>query len=488
MKLDPAVVHGMVLDQHGVVITDARGRTYVNPSIYTKEAGSSLQPRLYLQSVVDDITAPGDVSELSAAAGEWNGEVLVTFIAPSDSDDGRAFGYDVRYSKDEDFENATPVSRWRIPRPAEVGITQTVFLEGLDPGEQYTFFVQAYDKVGNRGNVIATTFTTNAAIVVPNLDDGGIPMPEPAGNPIRSVAGVLNYWACSELAKVNPASGARMADGYSIGNDDYKKANIVWDFSDNVISLHAGRNEVVGFQVIVERLTASLTSVSVSVSDLSGPDSAVINASENVELFKLHYVSSGGIYYGDPTIPLSSPFAGTFDIPSTNNPSGVCQSVWADVYVPRNALVGTYTADITLDCDQLAEPVQVGLQLIVHDVVIPDTPSFLIDLNGYGNKWSSEASRFQVFQLCQKHRMVPNTLPYGWTGGVTADRTPALTGAGPTTTISDWSDFTDNYGPFLDGSGFSPTHPVYPYHGPGENTPIADFYTAFHEGVAGEPY
>lgn len=124
----------------------------------------------------------------------------------------------------------------------------------------------------------------------------------------------------------------------------------------------------------------------------------------------------------------------------------------------------------------------VNLEMIVHEAVLPDYPTFFLDLNGYGNKWGSDASRYQVFQLCHKHGMVPNTLPYGWTGGVNADRAPVLSGSGPTTTISDWGDFASKYGPFFDGSGFSPTDPTYPYHGPGKNTPIADFYTAFHEG------
>ena len=234
--------------------------------------------------------------------------------------------------------------------------------------------------------------------------------------------------------------------------------------------------------MIVERLLANLTGVSLAASDLSGPGGAVMAAADSVEQFKLHYVQSGGVYYPDPAIPLFTPFASTLDIPSTNNPGGVCQSIWTDVYVPRDAQAGTYSGTLTLDCDQLASAINVGIEIIVRDVTLPDEATFALDLNGYGNKWSSTASRYQVFQLCHKHRMVPNTLPYGWTGNVNDDRAPVITGSGPTTAISDWSDFSTNYGPFLDGSGFAPDDPTYPYHGLGENTPIADFYTTFHEG------
>ena len=482
MKLDPALVHAMVLDQYGLVVTDGRGRAYVNPSIYTKEQGSAYQPRLYLKAAVDDTTEPGDVSLLDAAAGDLPGEVLLSFVAPLDVDDGRAFGYEMRFATHTDFATATPAARWRIPRPASPGETQRMMLEGLTPGQNYTFFVRAYDKVGNTSAIASTTFTMPAP-TTPVLADAGWVDPDPTGLDLRGVPGVLNYWACSSLAKVNPANGNRLADGYGDPvNDAYRKANAVWHAGDNIVRVHAARNEVVAFQLILQRLTAGLTDVSVTVDDLTGPASATISAVDCVELFKLHYVESGGSYYGDPAIPLASPFATTCDIPSVNNPSGVCQSIWADIYVPRDSVAGTYSSTITIDCAELAEPASVGLLVVVHDATIPDEQTFSVDLNGYGNKWDSEASRFQVFQLCQKHRMVPNTLPYGWSGGVDSDRAPALSGSGPTTTISDVTEFADRYGPFLDGSAFSPTHPTYPYIGPGAHTPIAKFYTAFHEG------
>ena len=145
--------------------------------------------------------------------------------------------------------------------------------------------------------------------------------------------------------------------------------------------------------------------------------------------------------------------------------------MWADLYLPKAAPAGTYSGAMTIDCDQLAQPISVDLLAIIHEVIIADVPTFFLDLNGYGNKWSSEASRYQVFQLCHKHRMVPNTLPYGWSGSINSDRAPAITGSGPDTAISDWNDLAGNYGPFFDGSGFSPTDATYPYHGPGENTP-----------------
>ena len=483
MKLDPALVHAMVLDNYGITITDPRwGSENGNPSIYSNNQNSSVQPRLYLTvAATADTTATGDVADLVAEAGEWNGEVALSFDAPSDPDDGKAFGYDVRYSTGVDFASATKAERWRIPRPGDAGTTDQLLIENLAPGLTYNFWVQAYDKVGNTGTAVMTSLALPAALATPAMEDGAFPTPNPLGKSILGVPSVLNYWACSELAKVNPATGNRMEDGYTgTSGHDYKKANPVWDSGTNTVTLRPARNEVIGVQVIVQRLLSSLTGVSLAVSDLAGPAGAVISSADNVDLYKLHYLG-GTTKYPDPAIPLEPPFATTLAMPSSNNTIGTYQSIWCDLYVPRDATPGNYTGTLTLDCDQLASPVTIDVAVVVPSVVIPDEPSFLLDLNGYGNKWSSTASRYQIFQLCHKHRMVPNTLPYGWSGNWTSDRAPVLTGSGPTRQVSSWTTFAATYGPLFDGSAFSPTDPTYPYHGPGENTPIADFYTTGHE-------
>lgn len=484
MKLDPAIVHAMILDNPGLVVTDPRfGSQNGNPRIYSSEHNSSLQPRLLLKiSETDDTTPPGDCSNFTAEPGDWNGEVVLSFDAPSDPEDMRGFGYDTRYASHTDFNSATKVERWRIPRPGVPGTRERVLVEELTPGGSYHFWVRPYDKAGNFGNAIMTSLTLPPSVAPPQFIEGSFSQPDAAGKQILGQAGVLNYWACSELAKVNPVTGNRLMDGYtSTGGDDYKKANSVWDSAANLITLRGARNQIIGAQVIIERLLSSLTNISVQVSDLTGPADAVIDASENIEFFKLHYTGSS-TRYPDPAIPLAAPFATTFDLPNENNTGGVVQSIWADFYVPRDAVPGSYSGSLVLNADQLGGPITINLQLYVAAPVLPDKPTFFLDLNGYGNKWNSEASRYQVFQLSHKHRMVPNTLPYGWSESWDSERTPQLLGEGGGRYISDWSEFATKYGSFFDGSAFSPTHPNYPYHGPGENTGIANFYTTGFEG------
>jgi hypothetical protein len=491
-RLDPAVVQALILDQYGLVVTDARvcyNNNY-NCAIYTKEQGSSVQPRLYIKfSTATDTTPPDPVASLAAAAGAENGAAVLRFLAPSDPEAPKAFGYTVRYSLGTDFAGATDVARWRIPRPAAPGTAQRVLIENLAPGATYTFFVQAYDAAGNGGTVQSVSLTMPAAWTTPVIPDGGLATPDAAGKSVRAVGSILRYWAGSETVKINPVTGNRMEDGYTgTGSDNYKKANVVWDAGTNTISLSGSRNEVLGAQLFVERTGSSLTNVSVSVSDLANLHGPTIPANPYVELFQLHYVTSSSRYYPDPAIPLSSPFAATFSIPdASRNPSGKNQSVWMDLYVPKDQPTGDYTGTVTINAAQLSSPVTINLKVHVGRAVIPDYPTFLVDLNGYGNPWNWGGSYnvdmvcLRYFQVAHKHRAVCNTLPYGQAGSVQADRAPTLTGAGASRHAADWTAHDSRYGRFFDGSAFTPATAGSPYYGPGQNTPITHLYTPFFE-------
>ncbi len=342
----------------------------------------------------------------------------------------------------------------------------------------------------------ASSFTPDA-VVTPTLDDGPFVTPDATGKSIQTDPSgtVMRWWAASEVSRVNPVTGNRYDDGYTgTGSDTYKKANVVWDSGTNTISLLAARNEMVGAQVILEKLGSTLTNVGVTCSDLGGPGGrAVIPAATSVEFFQLHYVTSGSTYYAEAAIPLASPFPTTFNIPDIyHNPSSSAnnQSVWMDIYVPKDAAPGDYTGAITVTAAELSAPVTINVAIHVSRVVIPDYPTFLVDLNGYSNPWNwpgysagNDRSVLRYFQACHKHRIVPNALPYSHLyGNVQSDRVPsAMSGSGSTLHATSWTTFDRRYGPLFDGSAFSPTNPTQPYYGPGQNTPITHFYSTFHE-------
>ena len=263
---------------------------------------------------------------------------------------------------------------------------------------------------------------------------------------------------------------------------------MVWDAGTNTVSLSGSRNEVLGAQLIVERLGTSLTNVQVSVSNLASLHGWTIASNPCIELYQLHYVKSGSTYYPDPAIPLSAPFATTFNIPDTaRNPSGKNQSVWMELYVPKDQAAGDYTGTITIAATGLTSPATINLKVHVRPTTIPDYPTFLVDLNGYGAPWdfgtgnNIDLTCLRYFQAAHKHRAVCNILPYGQAGAVREDRAPTLTGTGATVHAADWSALDARYGRFFDGSAFTPTTPASPYNGPGMNTPITHLYTPFFE-------
>lgn len=489
-NLDPSVVQTLVVgDQYGLAVTDPRicyqsnpsGATYTTP-VYSREAGSATQPKLLIKFATSpDTTAPGSISNLTASAGQESGEVVLRFLPPMDT---RAFGYTVKYSTGSDFNTATTIEQWRVPRPRPVGTPQRVLLQNLTPGTTYNFFIQAYNAAGVVSPVQSVSFTV-PTLTTPTLVNGSFVTPTATGKTVRSVSGVLRYWAASEVARVSPTTG------YNIGgasNDDYKKANAVWDSAANLISLLACRNEVVAAQLIIEKSGTTLSNISVSVSDLAGPGGNAIPSSTSIELFQEHYISTN---YADPAIPLAPPFPTTFSIPDPNhNASGKNQGVWMDIWVPKGVAPGDYTGTVTVNASELSTPVTINLKVHVSGVTIPDYPTFLVDLNGYSaapglNQWDFgtdfNKTCLRYFQTSHKHRAMINTLPYRQAGARCLDREPTLTGAGPTLHAADWSTFDNKYGRFFDGTAFSPTNPDIPYYGPGQNTPVTHLYTSFSE-------
>ena len=488
MKIDPDLIYAMILDNPGgLAVTDARWHssgTGGNPTVYSKDQNNTVRPRLVIQWVPGtDTTPPTAVGSLAAQAGLDNGSVVLSFTAPTDPTDvdNKAFGYTVRYSTVNDFNTATNVERWRIPRPGTPGAQNRVLIEGLSAGTPYYLFVRAYDRMGNNGPVSSVLFSVPAAVSTPTLADGGLATPNPSGKTVRTDPSgtIMRYFAASEAVKIHRTTGDIV--GGATG-DDYKKANMVWDAGTNTISLLGCRNEMVGAQLVVQRLQTSLNNVSITVSNLTGPAGAVIQANPNVELFQLHAVDT----YVDPAIPLASPFATTFNIPDANrNPSGVYQSVWMDVYVPKDAVPGDYTGTVTINATGMSTTTA-NLKLHVSRVTIPDYPTFLVDLNGYGNPWNFgvvDTTCLRYFQLCHKHRAVCNTLPYGWSGTIQADRAPTLTGSGGTTHANSWGGYDYRYGRFFTSDpATSAFNSSKGYYGPGVNTPITHFYTTFNEG------
>lgn len=193
--------------------------------------------------------------------------------------------------------------------------------------------------------------------------------------------------------------------------------NSVWDGTS--VSLFGAHNEVVAFNLVLESSASSATNVNVILMSLDGPDNATINTNattgdgvfnyigRNIELFYLRYLEIRGLsvdlgyeayderhipqrcrrpydedgtgtggwynrpchnkFYPDIAVPLElhSPFTITAN---TN------QSIWCDIYIPKNVPFGSYTGVIEVTEEGIVTW-HIPINLRVRNFTLPDLPS-----------------------------------------------------------------------------------------------------------------
>jgi len=174
----------------------------------------------------------------------------------------------------------------------------------------------------------------------------------------------------------------------------------------------------VAFNLVLEAPTTTANNIVVSVTSLTGPDGADISSrtasgdelftyvGRNIELFYVRYLEIKGLstdlffsgidyderhipvrcrrpydeegegsgtwedrpchnlFYPDITVPLE--LHTPFDIPT-----GLNQSIWGDIYIPKSAPPGEYTGTISITENGVLTW-EIPIQLHVHDFILPD--------------------------------------------------------------------------------------------------------------------
>jgi hypothetical protein len=211
-------------------------------------------------------------------------------------------------------------------------------------------------------------------------------------NTTTSGPGVTGVWAVDEGEKVKKDDLEHWAKA--------DPRNKVWD--GERISLFGGRNEIIGFQLIVEAHGSGAHDVVVRLDSIRSDEYTIKNregstdpfdfVGKRIELFAETYLNVTGrkhwnipsarplpdrLHTGwipDPLIPLdrpdslhNTPHAAPFDIAAGNN-----QGVWVDVYIPREAPAGQYGGTLqVLQGDSISHSIPLSLR--VFDFTLPDT-------------------------------------------------------------------------------------------------------------------
>ena len=158
------------------------------------------------------------------------------------------------------------------------------------------------------------------------------------------------------------------------------RSNVIWDAKSRTIRLHAAKNEVVAFQIVL-RSGETLRGGDVLFSDLAGPGKfAADNFAGFLELYQRVTRSEDspgdwpiGVECPDPLVPLHDPYAprgkrapvaAPFEVTAGRN-----TIVWVDCWAPPETRAGDYRGTITVTIGGKKE--RLNVRLTVWDFVIP---------------------------------------------------------------------------------------------------------------------
>src|SRR5579864_3107128 len=236
--------------------------------------------------------------------------------------------------------------------------------------------------------------------------------------PAQSSGSITAVWANDGEDKVTQDE-LRASSGQGVTNN-------LWDGTS--IKLFGGKNEVINFNIILEAASASATNVSLTMSNLNGPNGSVIRyaqrstsdlfdwTSTESELFYVRYLQILGLSnfgYGaiatfqEPTFPqraqcpsgtgcawttrsVANKFYPDIAVPIELVPNfsiaaGSNQSIWADIYIPKTAAAGSYSGSVTISENGVATHT-VPISLTVRNFTLSDTPnSKTMLVTGYGD-------------------------------------------------------------------------------------------------------
>jgi hypothetical protein len=212
------------------------------------------------------------------------------------------------------------------------------------------------------------------------------------------------------------------------------------------VKIWSAGNEVESFQIVVSAPKENINVIKVEISDLVGPKGSKIEK-ENIKLFREEYVRvrmstpraelPPGLY-PDPLVPFINPVTNKPIEPLNRSRKrwgeavttsgydmyavpfevfkGQSQTIWADVYVPKNISSGIYRGQLrVLATKGISE--QILVTVTVWDFTLPDGPTHRNHFGSFGNvaryfKVERNSDRFRQIEMryCKamsEHRINP---------------------------------------------------------------------------------
>jgi len=309
--------------------------------------------------------------------------------------------------------------------------------------------------------------------------------------PPSSSTGISAVWANNGEDKIT-------RDELRASSNPSGVINSLWDGA--TIRLFGARNEVVAFNLCLEAAERMADDVTISFNRMEGPGGSVIDSrsmtgdgifdftGRDIELFYLRYLEIKGLsrlsyesyderhiperlrrpwtddgrgsgtwidrpdhnkFYPDIAVPFE--LVSSFDIQTGRN-----QSIWVDIYIPKDIPVGLYTGTVAIAEDGIVD-YQVPVELTVRSFSLPELPSartmLFISTENINHRYLGESYPDQGtalyqqsleiadrhFQVAHRHRISlidgyqsPDRMDEAWTDRLSGDLfTPANGYRGP---------------------------------------------------------
>lgn len=448
ISVDPRIVAARVANvSKGFILYDDTGTEWrrdgdkfelihmPNRFVYSRDQNRASAPYFVVEFDGGDKTPPAPVGEIQSTPDPSGpGGTILSWTTPADRGRAGTVGFLVASTTIE-----VPLDRVPLAKRPGQRVEMRLDNSRKPSVSEAVVTVSAIDGAGN------TSPPTAVRVRFP--DRKTKPLPDPVVLPILDRPGPLPRLGSAEIAildeldKVQPVSG-EMIPAHPQG---YLVANHLWDSARRTVGLHAAKNEFVAFQVMLKGPSKGVTA------KLEFEDAPKIAAT----IGRYHSVESKRGPLPDPITAVTGPI----DVPESGHTS---ESLHVEIYIPHAIKAGRHRGQLTLASgnDRLTLPVN----LEVWDFTLPDSLSFLPEMNCYG---LPENER-DYYRLGHAHRVVLNRVPYSHNGRVHDGFAPRWDGK----TI-DWTAWDKRFGPLLDGSAFSDL--------PRKGVPIECFYLPLFE-------
>ena len=428
VKLTPELVYAMCADDtDGLAVQEGGDLSYFNNFIHSVQSGR-FAPYLEADLGAELAEAPAQPVVSAAPAEDLAGTDRGALRLTIDEAD-IVFCWRIRL-------NGQPVPRWQLSHPAAEGPT-VMTLKDLHPSQKCDLEIVAVSRGGGPSVPTRVSAKSSSALPVSPLF-GELAKPKGKAEP-RGKGGSLSVWACPGAVKIDPVSCRAMFSDTASKGDSFSP-NAVWD--GKTVHLFGCRGEYVSFQLVIEQSgDAPLGEVRVTPAKLAGPPGSEI-ASTEVELYRNWYAKNRDQKWQPAyCVPLKHGEAFRIPDPDRGLEGQRSQTVYVDVYIPKDARPGKYVGPFTVLAGD--EAVAIPIETEVYDFLMPDKLAFRPQLNCYSWGIPRGLDAHDIYRLAHQHRCVFFYRAYA----------PRLSGRGEDIAVH-WEDYDKRVAPLLSGDAF----------------------------------